>query len=527
METSWSILAEWRAGFWNPYRELKRTNEIPMKKQILRALTQTVAAISMASLAFALPGDGNLVIKAGKVITVSGETIENGTIVIEGGRITAIGKDVEYPWTASVKEFPNSVAFPGFVEAITNRGMDRANENVEVAPFLNVRDSIDPVNFYYEDALRAGITTINVQQGADCVVGGMGYVVKPKGLTVEAMTVKPNSGVAMSASPKRGKSRATQTQALREAFGDLRQYLEGLVQEKKDGVDYATREALYQGREPDEETAKGRPMGGNAWKVDGLQMVPRWEIDEKKAPLLKIVEGKTAVYFHCSTPQDVRMAIDVATANGFLHRIVLVLGSSCWKAADLIAERGVPVILSSALTHIERDPVTGEEIETFVPGVFQDKGVRFALRSTGAASQSLWYQAALCVGHGMSRKDAIAAVTTTPAEMLGLGKRIGHLSKGADGNVVIFSGDPLSVTSLTEYVVIEGNEAYDRATDTRVRHLETGEQPENTAPASASDLEAHDCGDDEIEEEKKKVDEGENEEEKMGDDHDHDDEKEN
>lgn len=495
-----------------------------MKKQILRALTQlrpltqAVAAISMTSLAFAIPGDGNLVIKAGKVITVSGETIENGTIVIEAGRITTIGKDVEYPWTAPVKEFPNSVAFPGFVEAITNRGMDRANENVDVAAFLNVRDSIDPVNFYYEDALRAGITTINVQQGADCVVGGMGYVVKPKGLTVEAMTVRPNSGIAMSASPKRGKSRATQTQALREAFGDLRRYLEGLVKEKKDGVDYATREALYQGREPDEETAKGRSMGGNAWKVDNLQLVPRWEIDEKQAPLLKIVEGKTAVFFHCSTPQDVRTAIDVATANGFLHRIVLVLGTSCWKAADLIAERGVPVILSSTLTHVERDPVTGEEIETFIPGVFQDKGVRFALRSSGAASQSLWYQAALCVGHGMSRKDAIAAATTTPAEMLGLGKRVGHLAKGADGNVVIFSGDPLSVTSLTEYVVIEGNEAYDRATDTRVRHLETGEQPENTAPAEGkADENAH--ADDETEKEKEKVDEGENEEEKKDDDH--------
>lgn len=493
-----------------------------MKKQTLRALTQTVAAISMASLALALPGDGNLVIKAGKVITVSGETIENGTIVIEGGRITAVGKDIEYPWSSPVKEFPDSVAFPGFVEAITNDGMDRANENIDVAAFLNVRDSIDPVNFYYEDALRAGITTINVQQGADCVVGGMGYVVKPFGLTVEAMTVRPDSGLVMSASPKRGLSRARQTQALREAFGDLRRYLEDLVQEKKDGVDYATREALCQGREPDEETAKGRPMGGNAWKVEGLELVPRWEIDDKRAPLLGIVEGKIPVFFYCSTPQDVRTAIDVASDNGFLHRTVLVLGSSCWKAVDLIAERGVPVVLSSTLTHIERDPVSGEEIETFVPKVFHDKGVRFALRSTGVASQSLWYQAALCVGHGLSRKDAIAAVTTTPAELLGLGKRIGHLSNGAAGNVVVFSGDPLSVTSFTQFVVLEGNEVYDRATDTRVRHLETGDQPENTAPEGVATSEDDGCGGELGEEAEKKVDEGENAEEKKHDDNDHD-----
>ena len=73
-----------------------------------------------------------------KVITNAGEAIENGIIVIQSGRITAVGKDIEYPWNAEVKEFPNSVAFPGFVEAHSNQGMDRANETPDVAPFLNV-----------------------------------------------------------------------------------------------------------------------------------------------------------------------------------------------------------------------------------------------------------------------------------------------------------------------------------------------------------------------------------------------------
>jgi len=475
-----------------------------------------LAASSLAAATFAAPGtgdDGSIVIKAGKVITLAGDAIADGTIVIENGRVTAVGKDVKYPWNAEVKEYPDSVAFPGFVEALTNSGMDRANENIDVAAFLNVKDSIDPVNFYFEDALRAGITTINVQQGSQCVVGGMGYVVKPVGLTVEEMTVKPNSGVAMSATPKRGKSRSTQALALRRAFEDLRLYLEEVVQDKRDGNDHATREALYQGREPDEETKDGRPMGGSSWKVDGLELIPRWELDEKQAPLLSIVEGKTQVFFYCSAPGDVHTAIRVAKDNGFLDRTVLSLSSSCWKAADHIKESGVPVILSSTLTHVERDPVTGEEQETFVPKVFQDKGVRFALRSYGTSSRSLWYQAALCVAHGMSRAEAVAAVTTTPADFLGLGDRIGTLEKGKDGNVVLFSGDPLSVTSKVEYVVVEGNQVYDRSTDVRMRHLETGAQPENTAPETeqgtphsheepeVEDDEEPDAGENEVEEE--------------------------
>lgn len=453
-----------------------------MKNQVLRACLGTLTALSLALPTTAQAGDGNIVIKAGKVITNAGEAIEGGTIVIQNGRITAVGKDIEYPWNAEVKEFPNSVAFPGFVEAHSTRGMDRANENIDVAPFLNVKDSIDPVNFYFEDALRAGITTINVQQGSDCVIGGMGYIVKPTGMTVEAMTVRPNSGVAMSVKPKRGKSRATQAQALRRAFSDLRRYLDGVVTEKKDGKDFATREALYQGREPDEETAKGRPMGGSAWKVQDLELVPRWEIDEKQAPLLSVVEGKTRVFLFCSDAMEVAAGLSIASENGFLHRTVLVLDSAAWKAADMIAERGVPVILDSTLMHTERDPVTGKEIQTFVPKVFQDKGIKFALRSAGSSTQALWYQAAICVAHGLTRDQAIAATTTVPAELLGLGKRLGTLEKGKDGNVAIFSGDPLSVRSLVEYVVIEGDIAYDRSTDTRVRHLDTGKQPDNTAP---------------------------------------------
>jgi len=471
---------------WNQEHTVNTTNEIPMKNQLLRTLAQTAAVTCLAAstLAFSAMNDGNVVIKAGKVITLAGDAIENGTIVIQGGRVTAVGKDIEYPWNFEVKEYPGSVAFPGMVESLTNRGMDSANENIDVAAFLNVRDSIDPVNFFFEDAKRAGITTINVQQGSGCVIGGMGYVVKPNGLTVEAMSVRPNSGLAMSVTPKRGKSRATQAQALRHAFSDLRRYLEGVVQEKKDGSDLATREALYQGREADEETSKGRPMGGDTWKVENLDLIPRWEIDEKQAPLLKIIEGKTSVFLYCGTPAEVHTAIDIASDNGFLHRTVLVLGSSCWKAADLIAERGVPVILSSTMIHLERDPVTGEEIETFVPGVFRDKGVRFALRSAGNASQALWYQAAVAIGHGLTREEAIAAVTTTPAELIGLGKRVGTIEKGKDGNVVIFSGDPLSVTSHVEYVVLEGEMVYDRATDSRTQHLSSGAQPDNTAPTN-------------------------------------------
>jgi imidazolonepropionase-like amidohydrolase len=463
------------------------STQSPMKLHLVRKLSFAAAGLAvLTAAASAQDSDGNVVIKAGKVITNTGEVIEQGTILIENGRVKAVGKDLQVPLLYPVAEFPELTAFPGWVEAITNRGMDRANENIDVAAFLDVRDSIDPVNFFYEDAVRAGITTLNVQHGSSCVIGARGYVVKPMGMTVEQMTVKPRAGIVLSASPKSGKSHATQAQALRRAFDDLRRYLSGVVREKKEGKDLARREALYQGREPvkGENPDKGKAFQSSAtWKVEGLELVPRWELDEKQAPLLDLVEGRIPAFIYCDSPMDVRIGIEIARDNGFLAQSTFVLGSACWKAADELKAAGRPVILSPALTHVERDPVTGKEIETFVPRVFHEKGVPFALRSLDSSSQSLWFQVARCIGFGLDRQVAIDAATRTPAELLGLSARVGTLEAGKDGNVVLYSGDPLSVTSKVEYVFIEGRKAYDRSKDVRIKHLFEGKQPENTSPS--------------------------------------------
>lgn len=439
----------------------------------------------------ALPSaqDGKLVVEAGRIVTQAGPDIEDGRIVIENGRITALGKksEVEKPWDATVIGGNALVAFPGFVEAHTSQGMDRANENIDVAPFLDIRDSVDPVAYFFEDCLRYGVTTINLQQGANCVVGGRGMIVRPFGMTVEEMTVRPLYGMKLSTRPKGGKSRATQMQALRFAFDDLRTYLEELVEKEKDEAGYAKREALFQGRDLEAEKAQGRAMTSSAWKVEGLEAIPRGALDERYAPLLELLEGRYTAFFHCGDPLDVAHALEVARAQGLLAKTVLVIEEDCWKAADLIAEAGVPVVLEGALVDVQRDPVTGAEIETFAPAVLQQKGVRFALSSEDPNTRAPAYQAALAIGRGLDRAVALDAVTRVPAEILGLGNEVGSLEKGKLGNVLLFSGDPLSVTSWIEHVVLEGRPVYERAKDVRNRHLLEGVQPAGTAPPSVGE----------------------------------------
>ncbi|MDP6838526.1 MAG: amidohydrolase family protein, partial [Planctomycetota bacterium] len=107
--------------------------------------------------------------------------------------------------------------------------------------------------------------------------------------------------------------------------------------------------------------------------------------------------------------------------------------------------------------------------------------------------------------------EALAAVTTVPADILGLGKRVGSLEKGKDGNVLLLSGDPLSVTSFVEYVVLEGSTVYDRSKDVRMRHLLEGETPEGTAPAGSEEPKVHEH-EDEVVTEEEPVDAGEDKE---------------
>jgi imidazolonepropionase-like amidohydrolase len=465
---------------------MNRPTFLPLRSRPRRGFRSAGLTSALCAVAFGAPWaagsapDGEkLVIEAGRVIQHSGAEIEDGVIVVEGGRIVAIGRqgEVEVPWDAPVVGGAEFVAFPGFVECHANRGMDRPNESIDVAAFLDVRDSIDPINLFFEDCLRWGTTTVNVQQGNDAVIAARGRIVRPTGLTVDAMTVRPAHGIKLSAAPKSGKSRATQAQALRGAFDGLRRYLEGIVADARQGGDLARREALFQGRDLEGPKAEGRAMGGSAWKVAGLELIPRGAIDEQQEPLLDLVEGQVDAYFYCAGPSDVHLALEVAGDNGFLERTTLVLGSACWKAADVVAASGRPVILQAPLLHREVDPLSGEEVETFVPGVFQEKGVRFALSSDGSNSNALGFQAARAIGQGLTREVALDAVTRTPAELLGLGADVGSLEVGKLGNVLLLSGDPLGATTWVEKVYIEGRQAYDRAEDVRNKYIFEGQQP--------------------------------------------------
>lgn len=384
-----------------------------------------VAVLVLLALPAAAPEDAVVAIKGARVIPVSGPELDSATIIIRGGRIEAVGKDLEIPWDAKVLDGTRKVVIPGLVEAHSARGTDRPNERIASVPFVSTFDAINPVDPYFEDALRQGIATIAVMPGNDTMIGGQGCVVRPTGVTAESMMIAKNVAMKISLKPRAGVSRMAHVAALRKEL----------------------RDAAEAGKDK-----KGEP-------------------DPRREPMSRLLKGLLPAFVYCPTASDVHRALELADSFGFKPK--LVLGRDGWKAAAEIAKKGVEVILDPELEYWETDEERHDEVRRFGAEGIAKAGLKYAFQTDAGlhGSSYLWFQAATAVRNGLSRTEALRAITLAPAEILGLGARLGSIEKGKDGTLVVLSGDPLDAQSWVETVLIEGKIVYERAKDEKLKRV--------------------------------------------------------
>lgn len=435
------------------------------KNITLGATALILTCTAFGSLAFA---QDRIIIKGARIIPVSGPEIENGSILIENGKIVDVGKEIDTPYDARIIDGTGKVVFPGFVDAHFNRGIDRANEAYPVTPFLTVADSLDGSSFEFEDALRDGVTTLNVIHGNAQPIAGRGMVVRPIGRIVENMAVVWDGPLKMSFIPRQFSSHVAQFAEMRRVFGELQDYLDRLQNKREDDEELQ--------KQQKEEEAKKEGAKKDV-KKDEKPQTPKEvkeeeEIDRRKRTLADLIKGRVPVFVACNAA-EIPFALDFAKKHGFFDKMTLVLGSDAWKMADIVAASGRPVVLDAELVFRERDPITGKEVETAVAPIFAKKGVKFALQTarTSYSQKYLNTQAAASVRSGVEREAALKAITQWPAEILGLGDRIGSIEKGRDANILILSGDPLATATFVEKVVLEGQIVYERDKDERLKRL--------------------------------------------------------
>ncbi|MHC5071759.1 MAG: amidohydrolase family protein, partial [Planctomycetota bacterium] len=207
-----------------------------MKNRTFSLVAALAAAVSLPVATSSLAAQDIVAVKAGKLITIAGAALSDAVVLIENGKIKAIGsaKDVEVPWDAKVIDASKQVVMPTYVVAHTSGGMSAGNERMANVPYLTVQDAVDPASRYFEESLRNGVGTVHVIPGNETLLGGSGMVVRPYGKTVEDMAVLSKTGLKMSLGASRGGSRMAQIQKMRRALKDVKEYMADYERRKKE-----------------------------------------------------------------------------------------------------------------------------------------------------------------------------------------------------------------------------------------------------------------------------------------------------
>src|SRR5580693_475128 len=377
-----------------------------------------------------------------------------GTIVVENGKITAVGDNVMVPSGATVIDAAGQFVIPGIIDCHSHIAVDGGvNEgSVSVSSMVNIRDVINPEDIAIYRALAGGVTSVNILHGSANSIGGQTIVIKTRwgkdaeGLIFEGAT--PGIKFALGENPKnagnpqggRGApplnarypaTRMGVEDTIREAFNDAKAY-------KAEWDDYQVK--VSKGEHP---------------------IPPRKDL--KLEALKEVLEGKRFVHAHCYRADEILMLIRVADDYGFkIKTFQHVLEG--YKVAKEIAAHG-----AGGSTFSDWWAYKAEAFDAipYNAAVMTKKGVVSSLNSDDAElMRRLNTEAAKAMKYGgLSREEALALVTINPAKQLGVDNRVGSIEVGKDADIVIYDKDPLSNYSKVQKVWIDGNKYFDRDTD--------------------------------------------------------------
>ena len=376
-----------------------------------------------------------------KIIPIVGEEIDNGVLVVQGGKIVAVGPaDTRVPDGAKRIDATDKVIMPGLVDTHSHIGGPAAGDSSgPIQPGVRVFDAINVRDSGFRRAVAGGLTTLNIMPGSGHLSSGQTLYVKLRTQRGEARTIedilyRDEHGKIMG-----GLKMANGTNSQRKPpFPGTRGKAAALVRQK-----------FIQAREYRDKIARA---AGDADK-----MPPR---DLDLETLVEVMEGKRIVHHHTHRHDDVMTVIRLSKEFGF--RVVLQHVSEAWKVADEIAAAGVPcsiIVIDSPGGKLE-----ARDVAFKTGGVLERAGVLTAFHTDdGITDSRLFFRsAALGVRAGMSRKAALEALTIAGAKMLDLESRVGSLEVGKDADFIILNGEPLSVYSKVLETWVAGRKVFDR-----------------------------------------------------------------
>jgi imidazolonepropionase-like amidohydrolase len=387
------------------------------------------------------PQDRPIALVGGTIHPVSKPVIENGTIVFEKGKITAVGRDVKLPPRTVTVDARGKHVYPGLFDADTEIGLvevmavratvDNA-ETGQINPNVRARTAFNPDSEWVPVTRANGVLNV-VTAPTGSLISGLASVMNLDGWTWEQMTLRGEAAMYVnwptlvqtqtSRLDEGGpveKTRARVIEQLTTVFADARAY-----QKLK-----AARTA--QGAAPPEYDA-------------------RWDA---MTPLL---EGKIAMHVRADDIRQIQSAVAFARKEGV--KLVIVGGYHAADCAELLRAENVPVVIKG-VHRLPRHRSDAYDTPFTLASRLHKAGVKFCISASDrmANYRNLPYHAATAAAYGLPEDEALKAVTLYPAEILGVADRVGSLEVGKDATLIVTTGDPLEIATDVKSAFIAGSE---------------------------------------------------------------------
>lgn len=381
-----------------------------------------------------------VVLRGGKVFTITHGVIENGVVVMENGKITYVGSSpsVGDLKGAKVYDVKGKHIFPGFVSAYSTLGMvgERGNDTNEasnpITADLEAHHAIDPFHPDVKLARQHGVTTVFVAPGNTNLIGGQGALIKTAGKTVAAMEVQANAALvgALGVRPK-------------EVYGERHQAPSTRMGEAALLRATFTKALNYRAKL-------------EAWEKEKKGEAPKRDLALEA--VLRVLRGEVPFVVNAERADDVLTAVRLADEFGF--RVIIAGGAESYRDAAILAEKKVAVIYGPM--RVGSRDLEDYGRRTTTPAELERAGVEVALEANedgvyrAGGLRTLMLDAALAVRDGMSEAKALEAITIVPARLFGVDGRLGSIEVGKDADVVVWPDHPFKIHSLPEQVFING-----------------------------------------------------------------------
>lgn len=437
-------------------------------RTLLRLKFNLWCAAVMALLVFPAgaqsPQATSYAIKGGKIFTLAGTPIENGTLIIRGGKIAAVGAGVEIPVDAQVIDAKGLEVYPGLFDPVTQIGLNEVSAvsaTVDVSelgdfnPELVAATAVNPASEHIAVTRANGITHVIAAPGTSSLdlssggtIAGQASAFNLAGWTMDQMQLQPSVAMVINwPSIQTHWFDFASYNYKEKSYPDAKKEYDKSVNELSDWLNRARHYA--QAKE------KGSPA--------------LFQRDLKLESLVPVVEGKLPVLVIADEERDIRNAVDFFAKQNL--KMILGGGAEAWKMKDLLKAKNIPVVLGPTERLPEKEDTPYDKPMT-QPSELLAAGIPFAFSSFGTAfSRRLPQYAGAAVAYGLPHDEALKAVTLNAARIFGLADQLGTIEPGKLANLIVTDGDPLEIQTEVRFLFIKG-----QLTSTANRHRQLYEE---------------------------------------------------